>query len=241
MNLKEVKFNLDNNIGNYYENIVEYIRLLIEDQRKDEAFEILKEEISQPYVPSETLKELEMIFDEVYVSDLAKKQISVEDVKEAFLNLKIENIVHEFHTINLRLLSNEIIYYIANSKDYISMSVLIYNLIDQQCSINLSISKFGYTKEINPITLDIVDEELLKKYEKLFENKFEKEPVYIKYCMDMLQYFLLVSFPFNLDKDFDLFDCIVTYVLNIVNQNSQENVSKEFINIIEYDKEEKNE
>lgn len=240
MDLETIKYNLDNNIGNYYDNVVLYIKLLIDDDQKDKAFEVLKDEISQPYVPTKTMEELEDIFENVFVQEVLTKQVSIEEVRESLLSLKIDNIVHSIYTVNLRELSDEITFYLKNSDDYVSMSILVYTLIDQQVSIELNISKFGYNKSINPVGMQIVDEELIKKYDDLFTNYFEKEPVYVKYCMDILRYYLLVTYPFNLDRDFDLFDSIIIYVNNIVNEEKKE-ISEQFLEIVEYDKGEKNE
>ncbi len=240
MDLETIKYNLDNNIGNYYDNVVLYIKLLIDDDQKDKAFEVLKDEISQPYVPTKTMEELEDIFENVFVQEVLTKQVSIEEVRESLLSLKIYNIVHSIYTVNLRELSDEITFYLKNSDDYVSMSILVYTLIDQQVSIELNISKFGYNKSINPVGMQIVDEELIKKYDDLFTNYFEKEPVYVKYCMDILRYYLLVTYPFNLDRDFDLFDSIIIYVNNIVNEEKKE-ISEQFLEIVEYDKGEKNE
>ncbi len=240
MDLESVKYNLDNDIGNYYENVVIYIKLLIDADRKDEAFSILKDEISQPYVPSDTMEKLEEIFETVFVTEVISKQVSIEEVREALLGLQVDHLVHNLYTINMRELLDEITYFIANSDDYISISIIIYTLIDQAVSVRLDVNKFGFVKNINPVGMEIVDEDLIEKYEELFTNYFEKEPVYVKYCMDILRYYLLVTYPFKLDKDFDLFDCIIAYVENIVYDKKKE-INKQFIEIVEYDKGERNE
>lgn len=235
MDIKKIKHNLDNEIGDYYDNIVMYIKALIEEGNKDEAFELLKEELNQPYVPEKTLKELETIFDECYVAPSISKQLSVEEAREALKSLDIESVVANFFTLNLRLLAEEIEYYLAMSTDYVSMSILLYTLIDQGVAMDFTITKFGQTEQFNTSKLQIVDEEILVKYQELFELKFNKEPSFVKYCSDILNYYLLVTFPFKFDSDFDLFEQIINYVLKLTGQDVE--VDEDFLQIIENDME----
>ncbi len=233
MDIKTLKHNLDNEIGDYYENIVLYIEALIESGDKDLAFELLKEELNQPYVPEKTLKRLEEIFDEYYIVDVVNKQITLEEAREALENLEIEHLVASFFTINLRLLHDEIVTYLSKSSDYVSMSILLYTVIDQNIVMEFEISKFGLTETFDTQQLKIADEELLLKYNDLFSLQFVKEPSFIKYCNDILRYYLLVSFPFKLDNDFDLYEEVVNYVLRTTGQNVD--VNKDFLQIIEHD------
>ncbi len=233
MNLEKLKKNLDNEIGDYYKNIVLYIEALIEAGEKDEAFSLLKEELNQPYVPEDTLKKLEEIFDTHYVADAINKQITLEEAREGLKNLDIEHIVANFFTINLRLLHDEILEYLSKSNDYLSISILIYTLIDQNIVMEFEVTKFGLTSVFDTQKLKIVDEELLTKYNDLFSMKFIKEPSFIKYCNEILKYYLLVSFPFKLDNDFDLYDEVVNYVLRATGQKID--VNNDFLHIIEYD------
>lgn len=240
MDIDKLKTKLDNEQGDYYENIVLYIKALIENGQSDEAFSLLKTEINQPYVPQKTLDALEKIFEEYYVAEVVTKQLSVEEAKEALKSLQIENIVPNFFTLNLRLLTEEIAYYLERTDDYVSASVLIYTLIDQQVDLEFKFTKFGRSDYFNSLNLKIVDEELLVKYNELFELKFAKEPSLVKYCTELLNYYLLVVFPFKMDTDFEIFDEIVNYVLKLSKDNTIK-VNPDFLEIIEYDlKEEKN-
>lgn len=233
MNLDDIKKKLENDNDNYYENVVLYIKALIAEGKKDEAFDLLKEEISQPYVPQATLKELEDIFDNVYVAEVVNKQISIEDAREGLLRLSIDNIVQNMFTLNLRMLADEIIFYLENSDDYLSMSMLLYTLIDQGVNMNFTLTKFGVTNTYNTLDINIIDEETMLKYSELFEKEFDKNPVYAKYCIDILSFYYLVTFPFKVDNDFELYSEVVNYVKKVSGIEELEN-HPSFIDIIEY-------
>ncbi len=233
MELNKLKYNIDNEVGDYYENIVNYIYALIQNDQKDEAFLLLKEELNQPYVPAKTLDSLEEIFETYYVVEALSKQITIEEAKKALEEYDIENVVANFFTLNLRLLEDEIIDYLANCSDYVSSSILLYTLIDQKVAIDFEITKFGQTKVFSSLDLQIVDEEILLKYNELFELRFVKEPSFIKYCNEILNYYMLVTFPFKFDSDFDLFEEIVNYVFKTTGQNVV--VNNDFLQIIEHD------
>lgn len=233
MELNKLKYNIDNEVGDYYENIVNYIYALIQNDQKDEAFLLLKEELNQPYVPAKTLDSLEEIFETYYVVEALSKQITIEEAKKALEEYDIENVVANFFTLNLRLLEDEIIDYLANCSDYVSSSILLYTLIDQKVAIDFEITKFGQTKVFSSLDLQIVDEEILLKYNELFELRFVKDPSFIKYCNEILNYYMLVTFPFKFDSDFDLFEEIVNYVFKTTGQNVV--VNNDFLQIIEHD------
>lgn len=219
--------------NNYYENIVKEIKELIAKEDHDKAFDLLKEELSQPYVPKEILRELENIFENVFVEEVVSKQVTLEEAKKALSTLSIENVVTNFFTLNLRMLTEEILYYLKNSDDYLSMSLLIYHLINQGINMNFTLTKFNLTNTFNTLDINMLDEELMVKYMDLFEKEFEKTPVYVKYCSDILNYYFLVTFPFKLDNDFELYSEVVNYVKNVSGIDTLKN-NEEFINIIEY-------
>lgn len=222
--------------ANYYDNILAEIKDLISRDLKDEAFVLVKEELSQPYVPQKVLAELEAIFEEVYVVDVVSKQLGVEEAREGLMNLSIEHMVPSFFTLNLRMLADEILHYLEKSDDYLSMSMLLYTLINQGVNMNFTLTKFGMTNTFNTLDINIVDEELLVKYTELFEKEFEKNPVYAKYCTDILNYYFLVTFPFKLDVNFELYSEVVNYVKKVSGLEAVQN-SDEFLNIIEYGEE----
>ncbi len=224
--------------GNYYDEIIQKIERLISEEKKDEAFDILKEELSQPYIPKEVMNKLENIFENVYVEEVVSKQITIEDAREGLLNLSIGHLVQNMFTLNLRMLSDEILYYLENSKEYLSMSMLLYTLINQGVNMNFNINKFGVANTFNTLNINIIDEELMIKYSELFEKEFEKEfekdPVYARYCVDILSYYFLVSFPFKFDVNFELYEEVVTYVKRISGISSEES-HEEFLTVIEYE------
>lgn len=234
MNLDEIKNMLETGEGDYYENIVLYIEALIENDQKDLAFEHLKEELEQAYIPSKTQSELERIFTEHYEAELTSKQVSIDEAKSALVNLDISNIVAYFYTINLRLLTKEVCFYLENSTDYVSISILLYNLIEQKVEIEFEVKKFNRVESFNTQNLEIVDTELLIKYHELFEKEFEKTPSFVKYCMDLLNYYFLVVFPFKMDYDFEIYEEIVKYVKKISNLSDEVN-NVLFTEIIEYE------
>lgn len=234
MSSSDIKLKIDNNVGDYYVNVVAYIEALIEEGNRDIAFDVLKEELAQPYVPQNTLDKLEDIFDNHYVKEAISRQVTIEECREALKNLEIDTLVARFYTVNLRLLVDEIVFYLANCTDYISSSILLYTLIDQGVEIDFEISKFGKKERFNTIDLEIIDGELLKKYNDLFESEFAKTPSFVNYCMDLLNYYFLVSFPFKLDYDFELFTEIVNYV-KLLSKTGDKEVNKDFREIIEYE------
>lgn len=233
MNLEDIKKKLDNESDNYYENVVTYIEALISEGKKDEAFELLKEELAQPYIPQNTLSKLENIFETVFVAEVVSKQVSIEDAREGLLKLSIENIVQNMFTLNLRMLADEVLYYLENSDDYLSMSVLLYTLIDQGVNMNFTLTKFGVTNTYNTLDINIIDEETMIKYTELFEKEFEKNPGYVKYCIDILSFYYLVTFPFKVDNDFELYTEVVNYVKSVSGIEGLAN-HPSFIEIIEH-------
>lgn len=228
---------MSKNVGekteNYYDSVITKIEELIASEKKDEAFDILKEELSQAYIPKETQQRLEEIFEQEFVQEVVEKQVSIEEARSGLLNLSIETIVQNFFTLNLRMLEKEILYYLENSEDYLSMSLLIYNLIDQGVTIDFTLTKFGITDSFNTMGVNIVDEDVMLMHAELYAREFEKNPVYAKYCVDILSYYFFVTFPFKLDNDFELYQEVVNYVKKVSGISTEEN-HKEFIKIIEY-------
>ncbi len=72
---------MSKNVGekpeNYYDSVITKIEELIANEKKDEAFDILKEELSQAYIPKETQQRLEEIFEQEFVQEVVEKQVII--------------------------------------------------------------------------------------------------------------------------------------------------------------------
>lgn len=213
----------------YYEQIIEDIKLKIEKNLVEEAYQICKEELEVSYIPSdveEILKDLESdcIFQ---LSDKKRSKYTQEDIEDLFN--KDEN--HIMIAIDLLKNSNVRNYidvienYISNKPHPIIRSYLIELLIDQGISDELKLNYDGLEVSFSPIFLELVeDQDVYQEMKETFKDLLACEnPIYLNMCNEILYAEMLYRQPFSIEFEEEemLVYAILKYVFE-ANGNSDE-------------------
>ncbi|MBX4210307.1 MAG: hypothetical protein K4H23_04125, partial [Mollicutes bacterium PWAP] len=220
--------------NNFYKEKIVEIKILINDKKFKEAYVILKEEISMPYIP----KRFEFIFEELmkeleeeikYTSSSKGNLISAEEMLEIFETknqIFYPIAINSLQSLNIKNFINKLIPFL-NSDIEQRIKILIYE----------SLHESGYRKELvfNGKNLNIknvgpvFDNILNKNIFIFFENNIEKNPTLKNAAKSNLINLIYKDFPerkfIKLQNIEKMILNISSYMLGIVSKINEEELS----------------
>jgi len=204
---------MTSNEKNYYDITIKKIESLIDKNNNKEAYTILKEELSAPYIPNNYEKIFSKLFykvnSKIYINEninpngiifskipLILRSDSADEITPSFIS-QIKN-------INLRNYLSDIKYFMINKKQSnISKSIILEYLIDQKINILIELKYSHGIYNINPSQIQKIHNL------KLFENTFlflkefleNKNVSMFKQSLTILELYMLNYFPILCDKN----------------------------------------
>lgn len=204
---------------NFYEEIIEKINKLIKEDQFDLALNIIKEELSMPYVPKKYENILKSLLDELQTKNENKKRkyysrdeiidifVNYDQYKENFL-LEISSYFDEQNWIGYEKVIDEIFQLPINK----NIKIIIYNaLTTQKINYDFTIDK----TKINPYKHKTIFETnfAIKNMVDLEERNF-KNPSLYDLCKEIFFIYLIEEFPNSL---FFHYQNINNEIINIAN------------------------
>ncbi len=238
-------------INDYYADIVEKVLKLVNEEKYEEAIDVLNEELDQPYIPTDFFHNLNQIKNDIElqlkennynkkVSNLSKLEIwnLVYDEKkhkfdEVYFNVLLSKFNDELDEIDLSIINK-----IFNDKrvDNVSKSIMINNLRDLKVNHTFKIYNnfLDETFKFNPIVNLELDRQVVELANKI-EEVYLKNPSKSEIALSLLQVLATKFMPIKIK--FDNND-IINSVVNITNslfseediiENEISNILKEYI------------
>ncbi|QVK05548.1 hypothetical protein [Mycoplasma mycoides] len=190
---------------NYYEQTLDQIRDLIDDNKFDQALKLINQELEISYIPIDFENSLYKFLKEIKEKQATNlnKTYSVLEIKN-LLNSKnqldqiiaIKNLIN----INIRLIIDDIINYLLNLENvYENKALLLISLADQQIDWNFDVIKDKNTSfKINPTLLNT--NEIFNTYYQIEQNILDcidqKDIFLNQTCKQILFSYFIYSFPY---------------------------------------------
>lgn len=197
----------------YYTNIIEEINKLIKSKKYDEAFIIIKEELSMPYIPVDFELYLNQNLKIIQQNKTSyKKDLSIDKIfkylKKDNNDLKTDSIL-KLNYFNLHLYLDDIKYLLKSSKlKNKDKTILLFVLKNQKINLDFSVQYKDNIIKINPYQIkDINDVAIFKNIILKIKNKIDQNPSLIKICLNLIEdYFYFYFYDWNIENvDIDSF------------------------------------
>lgn len=234
----------------FYEELMKKIEDLIDCEKIEEAYNLITNELSMPYIPKEYEERLHFLLNEVRGELNQHSKLSYEHYDEhQLLNLLNSNNIEEafkaveyLKTSNVRMYLDVIEVYLSNNPDPNIRGSLVYLLAQQQVNEAIKLDYDGLEVEFIASYVDLAEEsEGFVMCEKLLDEWLENDnPSMLKMAREILALEYYYRVPFSLDVDEAMVVCkgIIKYISELsddlitYNQVVEE---KKLANIGDYD------
>lgn len=207
---------------NYYDEIINKIENLIDNQEYDEALRLVKNELDVAYIPKDIEEKLHEFLYNLQVHTYKTKTISDEDI-EKFLNM---DEAHQLLAVN-ELDHKNLRDYIALCQKYLNSSgfkngkvLLIDSLIRQEINHEFTYDDSSLTYEFNPSNLKPIEQtDGYLKCLKMLEDHYMKEPSFLIMAKQLLAKEALSILPLSIVEEESeyVFKKITDYIYNALN------------------------
>ncbi len=205
---------------NYYAEILERIHNAMDRQAWQKASELLKQELSMPYVPSDVLKELEKLKKEVdpyLIKERVNILLTPEEVG-TYLRKDSDSAYQALNTLNRSNIRNylDVIqeYLLDEAGDRMMVSLLLQLCQKQGIRTPLSYRDGKEIRTVVPDELrDVTDDEGLRRTWQQLTEMFENEnPSFMKLCHQVLLQHAYQKYPQSLENEENLAYRVAAYV-----------------------------
>lgn len=192
----------------YYQDILTKIESLVEQGKLQEALNVVKEELSMPYVPKAFLTQFEKwsldlshrLKLDVVPSVMSDPESILHSLRQDELNqLKALDALSQ---LNIRAHKDLVISAFEILEDRLLKNLLIRILIEQASTDEFEFTDEGITYRFIPASLTLPeDSDGVLKAAQLFQEWCEKDPSLEKLCLDQLQLVSLLKLPESYEED----------------------------------------
>ena len=190
----------------YYEDILKKVETLMKDAQFAEAYAILDEELSMPYIPREYEEPLIAYYNqcrsECKWKDTAVREEDIEtllkgSLEEAFLAIE------QLKKSNIRNHMDAVADYLSKNPHYLVRSLMIEAMMEQNITDEVSVDIDGLEVTFSPCSLDAPMEsegalEAVNYLKDWFEND---NPTFTMMCVETLVKEAYLRLPFNIEED----------------------------------------
>jgi len=188
----------------FYEQQLQKIKDLIAQEKFEEAYDLIAEELSMPYIPADFEKELLELMDQLPQAVVNGKEISDQEIEE-YLKGDVEHQVIAITNLFKKNIRNYLPLcqeYLLGEGDSSCKCLLIYVLMAQEVSSEISCLKDGVQYDFipNQILAPEVSDGYIKGLE-IIEQHFAKNPSLINLAEQLLAQDCLNYLPLTYEED----------------------------------------
>ena len=190
----------------YYDDILKKVEALLEDAQYAEAYTILDEELSMPYIPREYEEPLIAYYNqcrsECKWKDTAVREEDIEtllkgSLEEAFLAIE------QLKKSNIRNHMDAVTDYLSQKPHYLVRSLMIEAMMEQNITDEVSVDIDGLEVTFSPCSIDAPMESdgalvAVNHLKDWFEND---NPTFTMMCVETLVKEAYLRLPFNIEED----------------------------------------
>ena len=209
----------------YYEDILKKVENQIAEHNIRNAFQVLEEELSMPYIPKEYEVKLIDYYNQcrsLLRQQQSPKSYSDEDIG-ALLNGSLEEqflAIEQLKKSNIRNYIEEIRSYFLNEPHYFVRSCLMEALMEQNVSEEFTTIMDGLEITFTPCFIELPSEsEGVEQAIQYLREWFENEnPTFLMMCVDSLMKEAYLRLPFTIEAE-DAFDFAVDIACYVYKAN----------------------
>ncbi|MBO6046251.1 MAG: hypothetical protein J6P61_00710 [Erysipelotrichaceae bacterium] len=227
----------------YYEVLALYLNALKMTEEFEDAINILIEELSMPYIPTQYESLFNMVYDDILYAKQEANQLvehghqtiySVEEIG-ALLNREDVNedllymVLDQLQDLNVRRLIPDIRRYLKDeTKPPFAKTLLMEIMIEQQISEEFEVVKYGSTYYFDPGYAPLVLEQLCyegitRHLQRVLEDS---NPTLMMQCIEYLEYILYAAYPREFyEEDYALIAATIHYyvaTLQLIDMDEQD-------------------
>ena len=212
----------------YYEVLALYLNALKMTQEFEEAVNILIEELSMPYIPSQYETLFNMVYDDILfakqeANDMLERHQSIYTVEEISALLNRDDVnedllymaLDQLQDLNIRRLIPDIRRYLKDdTKPPFAKTLLMEIMIEQQIADDFEVVKYGISYDFDPLISPLVLEQLcyagiVQHLQRVLEDE---NPALMMQCIEYLEYILYASYPRQFyEEDYALMAAAIHY------------------------------
>lgn len=219
----------------YYDTLVDKVKILMKEENYNEAYSILKEELNMPYIPYTHEETLQKMFLE------CKQELSIEKRATKYHQEDIETLL--FGSVDEACMACEILKgsnirnyldivetYLKKEPNYLIRTLLIETLMEQDVTDEIQLNYEGLMVEFKPTYVQRIQDRdetkiMVQKLSDYFEND---NPTFYRMCVDSLMKELYLKLPFSVDED-ELDYALYAIIEYVYKANGDEEAFKRFI------------
>ena len=190
----------------YYEDILKKVKTLMQDEQFAQAYAILDEELSMPYIPREYEEPLIAYYNQCRSECKWKDATVREDDIETLLNGSLEEAflaIEQLKKSNIRNHMDAVAEYLSQHPHYLVRSLMIEAMMEQNITDEVKVDIDNLEVTFSPCSIDAPMESdgaltavhLLKDW---FEND---NPTFTMMCVETLVKEAYLRLPFNIEED----------------------------------------
>lgn len=190
----------------YYLEIKEKIEHLIDQSDYQQALDLVKTELSMPYIPQDFISDLKN-FEQICKAELnegVSSALSFDVISDWLFDvdpIKVETALIALNEVNLRNYVNEIENLLVHHPDKLVNSMILLACMNQQIDYDFKFNKFGLDYEVNPLYVEhpLESDGYLLAKERLSDLSF-KEPSLAELLSQLLVQEVIVALPNSYDE-----------------------------------------
>jgi hypothetical protein len=193
---------------NYYVNQINLINDRIKNELWDEAYALVVEELSMPYVPKQFYDQLKRIESEIKANFKLNQKVNlIQDEEELKSLLKLDEMAQlkaldQMSRLNLRQYDTLIQDTFNLLDDRLMKNLLIRICIEQQLTNEFNFSADGVTYTFIPASLCLPeDSDGVEESIKLLSLWLEQNPSLLNLCVEKVHYEALMALPISYSED----------------------------------------
>ncbi|GEM_PF-243023 len=193
---------------NYYEKQIELIEEKIKNNLWDEAYQLVLEELSMPYIPQNFFNEIKRLENEIKSNLKYNQKVNIiQDEDELRALLKLDEMAQikaldQMSRLNLRQYDTLVQDTFDLLKDRLFQNLFLRICIEQQLTNEYKIHSDGIEYSLIPASLCLPeDSEGVEGVYALLNEWCEKNPSLLNLCLEKLQYEGLMALPISYTED----------------------------------------
>lgn len=193
---------------NYYEKQIELIEEKIKNNLWDEAYQLVLEELSMPYIPQNFFNEIKRLENDIKSNLKYNQKVNIiQDEDELRALLKLDEMAQikaldQMSRLNLRQYDTLVQDTFDLLKDRLFQNLFLRICIEQQLTNEYKIHSDGIEYSLIPASLCLPeDSEGVEGAYALLNEWCEKNPSLLNLCLEKLQYEGLMALPISYTED----------------------------------------
>lgn len=210
----------------YYEDILNKVENQIEHAMFSDAYKILEEELSMPYIPKEYEEKLIAYYNQCRseVKQSMTRQFSEEDIHELLSGSLDEQFlaIEQLKKSNIRNHLEDIQLYLNTKPHYLVRSFLMEALMEQNITDEFTTEIDGLEITFTPCYIESpMESDGVQKAVAYLRDWFENEnPTFTMMCVDSLVKEAYLKLPFNIEEE-DALDLAVAICVYVFEANEE--------------------